>query len=424
MAGVEDTMSKTPKWMTAEDAVACVQSGMSVAFPHLSAEPTALTGALWKRAESLSEVTVYSGMLLSGYGFLSSPAAKNIRFKTWFMPGTLLRKTAADVKADYLPLTYAQTARFLYETPMDVAMIPVSAANADGYHSLGLTCTASKPLVQSGRVLIGQVNHNIPRTLGDSRIHTSKFDVLVDATEPLIEYPSRPIDEVDQAIGQQIAELVPDGSTLSFGVGGIPGAAAQALIAKGSRELKFINTFTDPVMELIEAGCACAANPKAHVGDIFGSRKLYDWVGNNPAVALADALTTHTPEAFVSRKTVVSVNSALEVDLLGQVNAETIGGRQSGAMGGLIDFAVGGQVEGGRFILGLRSRTNSGKPRLVSRLDGAIVSLSRTFVETVVTEFGVASLRNKSVQERALALANIAHPDDREQLLAEAKKLR
>jgi len=328
------------------------------------------------------------------------------------------------VKADYLPLTWAQTARFLYETAFDVAMIQISPADCEGYHSLGLNCTVCRALLDSGKLVIGQVNDNVPRTLGDSRVHGSAFDILVNATEPLIEYPARPTDEVDHAIGELIADLVPDGSTLSFGVGGIPGAAAEALIAKGSRGLKFINTFTDPVMRLIDAGCACAENPKAHCGEIFGTNELYRWVDNNKALALTGALETHTPEALVGRKTVVSVNSALEVDLLGQVNAETIRGRQAGAMGGLVDFAVGGQVEGGQFILGLRSRTNSGLPRIVSRLDGNIVSLSRTFVETVVTEYGVARLRNKSVSERAVALASIAHPEDRDDLLAAAAELR
>ena len=417
-------MSKSPKWLSPAEAVSHVRSGMSLAFPHLSAEPTVLTSALWEHAESLEELEVYSGMLLSGYKFLSMPAAKNIRFKTWFMPGTLLRKTAAEVKAEYLPMTWAQCARFLNETPMDVGMIPISPADADGYHSLGLNCTVSRALVQHSGFVIGQVNANVPRTRGDSLVHSSEFDVLVEADEALIEYPARPTDEIDSAIGRHIAELVPDGSTLSFGVGGIPAATGESLIAKGSRNLKFINTFTDPVMELIKAGCADAELPNAFCGEIFGTDSLYRWVADNEALSLTNALDTHTPEAFVKRKTVVSVNSALEVDLLGQVNAETIGGRQAGAMGGLVDFALGGQVEGGQFILGLRSQTNSGKPRIVSRLDANIVSLSRTFVETVVTEFGVASLRNKSVHERALALAAIAHPDDRDALLAEAAKLR
>lgn len=416
-------MGQTPIWMSTQEAVARVESGMSVAFPHLSAEPTALTAALWERANDLCDLTVVSGMLLSGYTFLSMPAAKNIRFKTWFLPGTLLRKTAPEVTAEYLPLTWAQTARYLMETPFDIGLIQVSPADGKGNHSFGVCCTAAKGIAHSAKLVVAQVNPHMPRTLGDSCIHQSDIDILVDAPEPLIEYPNRPLDEVDAEIGRLIAGLIPDGSSLSLGVGGIPLAAANELINKGARNLRFINTFTDPTMALIEAGCAASDNPKAHTGDIFGSKALYDWVADNPAIALTSALATHTLESFVERKTVVSVNSALEIDLLGQVNAETIGGKQTGSMGGLIDFAVGGQVEGGQFILGLRSQTNSGKPRIVSRLDSHIVTLSRTFVETVVTEFGVASLRNKSVRERAVALAEIAHPDDRPGLLAEVGSL-
>lgn len=416
-------MSKSPKFMSADEAMAHVDSGMSVAFPHLSAEPTALTAALWERAENLENLTVTSGMLLSGYKFLSMPCAKNIRFKTWFLPGTLLRKTAGDVKAEYLPFTWAQTARYLQETSFDVGLIHVSLADEDGYHSYGVCCTAAKGIAEGAKLLIAQVNSNMPRTLGDSRIHASKIDILVEANELLIEYPNRPLDDIDAEIGRQVAQMIPDGSSLSLGVGGIPLAAANALIEKGARDLRFINTFTDPIVSLIEAGCATTENPKAHTGDIFGSKALYDWVAENEAVSLAGALTTHRPEDFVRQKTVVSVNSALEIDLLGQVNAETIGGKQTGSMGGLIDFAVGGQVEGGQFILGLRSQTNSGRPRIVNRLDGHIVSLSRTFIETVVTEFGTAHLRNKSVQERAFTLAEIAHPDDRQALRVEAEKL-
>ncbi len=416
-------MSKQPEVLDARSALAHVRSGMSVAFPHLSAEPTTLTSALWDRAAELSDVTVYSGMLLSGYGFLNSPAAANVRFKTWFLPGTLLRKSTANVRADFLPLTWAQTARFLRETAIDVALIQLSSADEDGWHSAGLNCTVVKALLKSAKFVIAQVNANVPRTLGDARVHASEVDVLVEATEPLIEYPNRPTDAVDESIGKLIAPLVPDGAALSFGVGGIPLAAARALIDKGARDLTFINTFTDPVKELIQAGCARSADPKAYVGDIFGSRELYRWVDGNPALALADALTTHSVEAVAARPGIVSVNSALEVDLLGQVNAETIDGRQAGAMGGSVDWAISGQVEGSRFIIGLRSRTNSGKPRIVRRLDSEIVSVSRTFVEIVVTEFGVANLRNMTVRERALALAEIAHPDDRAHLRREAAAL-
>ncbi|WP_138470379.1 acetyl-CoA hydrolase/transferase family protein [Poseidonocella sp. HB161398] len=416
-------MTKTPVWLSAEEALTRVDSGMSVLFPHLSAEPLVLTRALWSRAETLERLTVCSGMLLSGYGFLSSPAAPKVTFKTWFLPGTLLRKTTGDVKAEYLPMTWAQTARYLDETPFDVGLIQVSPADTDGYYSVGLNSTVVQSILRRAKLVIAQVNPKVPRTRGPSRIDPSQIDILVEAEEPLAEFPNRPGDAIDETIGRQIAGLIPDGAAVSFGVGGIPLAAAEALIARGARGLRPFNTLTDPVMKLIEAGCAADGLPKAHAGDIFGSQALYDWVHENDAVAMTEALQTHTVESFVGRSPVASVNSGLEIDLYGQVNAETIGGRQSGAMGGLVDFAISGQLADSTFILGLRSRTNKGKARIVRRLDGDIVSVSRTFVETVVTEHGVASLRNKTVRERARAIAAIAHPDDRAALLAEAETL-
>jgi 4-hydroxybutyrate CoA-transferase len=416
-------MTKDTRWLTADEALANVDDGMSVVFPHLSAEPTALTEALWQRASHLHNVKVYSGMLLSGYKFLSTPAAEHICFNSWFPPGTLLRKTAMDVKLEYLPMTWAQTARFLTEMSFDVALIHVSAAAADGSFSSGLNCTVVKAILKSAKLVIAQVNANMPYTCGNSRIEATEIDILVDATVPLLAYPNRQIDGVDRKIGRSIASLISHGTALSFGVGGIPLAAAEALIAVNSRNHTFINTFTDPVQALIEAGCGQVENPKAFVGDIFGSLDLYRWVANNPAVALASAQTTHSVESLVARGSVVSVNSALEIDLFGQVNGETIEGKQAGGMGGSVDFAVAGQIEGSHFIIGLRSRTNGDKSRIVRRLDSEIVSVSRTFLQTVVTEFGIADLRNKTVNERAVALASIAHPDDRPSLLEQAAKL-
>lgn len=409
--------------ITASDALACVKSGMTVAFPHLSAEPLALTEALWRRVEELDGITVYSGMLLSGYGFLKGEIASKIRFKTWFMPGTLLRKSAADVKAEYLPLTWAQTGRFLHEVPIDVGLIQVSPADENGMHSIGVNATVAHALIANARTVIAQVNRHMPRTCGDSLVPASAFDMIVEDDRELIEFPFRPTDEIDREIGRRIAELVEDGSTLQFGIGGIPGAAVEAMVERGVRDLSLISMVTDSARQLIDAGCCREANPKAYVGDILGTSDFYRWVDGNPAIALADASTTHTPESFVERKNIFSINSALEIDLFGQVNCETLGGKQAGAIGGSVDFAMAGQVEGVTTVIGMRSTTNRGESRIVRRLDGEIVTISRTFVQRVVTEFGVADLRNKSVGERAIALAQVAHPNHREQLLAQAAEL-
>lgn len=409
--------------VSAKDAFQRLESGMTVAFPHLSAEPTALTEALWNRAQDLDNLTVYSGMLLTGYDFLQGAAAGHFTLKTWFLPGTLLRKSTGNVNAEYLPLTWAQTARFLNEMPIDVGLVQVSAADENGMHSLGVNATVARALVRNAKLVIAQVNEEMPRTLGESFVHTSELDLLVEETRPLIGYAPRATDELDGVIGRRIAELVPDGAVLQMGIGGIPGAAAEALLERGARNITLISMLTDEGRRLIEEGCCRAANPKAFVGDILGSADLYRWVDGNEAVALAEAFDTHTIESFVKRPGLFCINSALEVDLFGQVNCETLGGKQAGAMGGAVDFAVAGQGEGSRMVIGLRSTTNKGQARIVPALDSNIVSISRTFVETVVTEYGVADLRNKSVHERAIELAQIAHPDHREQLLATAASL-
>lgn len=415
-------VNRAGEWMTADAALSRIQSGMAVAFPHLGAEPTLLTEALWRRATGLRDLTVYSGMLLSGYGFLKSEAARNITFKTWFMPGTLLRKSAADVRAEYLPLTWAQAARFLSEIPIDVALIQVSPADADGYHSVG-NAVVTRAIANAARLVIAQVNERMPRTSGASLIHRSELDILVDGTCELTEFPSRPLDAVDLEVGRRIAGLVPDGAVVQLGIGAIPGAAVEGMLQAGKRDLAIINLLTDSGRRLIEAGCCRAENPKAMVGDVLGSHALYDWVDGNAAVALADVLTTHSVESFMARPGLVTINSALEIDLFGQVNSETLGGRQAGGMGGSVDFAIAGQVEGIRSVIGLRATTNDGASRIVTRLEWQIVSLSRTFVETVVTEYGTANLRNKTVNERAVALANVAHPDHRGALLDAAALL-
>lgn len=396
---------------------------MTIAFPHLAAEPLALTEALWQRAETVTDLTVYSGMLLSGYDFLKGPAAANIRFKTWFMPGTLLRKTAADVKAEYLPLTWAQTGRFLNEVNIDVGLIQVSPADENGMHNLGVNATVSRALINNARIVIAQVNANMPRAGGDALVPSSAFAHVVEEDRELIEFPFRATDEIDGTIGRKIAEFVEDGSVLQFGIGGIPGAAVEAMVERGCRDLSLISMATDSARYLIDAGCCREANPKAFVGDILGTSEFYRWIDGNPAIALADASTTHTPESFVERGNIFSINSALEIDLFGQVNCETLGGKQAGAIGGSVDFAMAGQVAGITSIIGMRSTTNKGVSRIVRRLDSEIVTISRTFVQRVVTEYGVADLRNKSVNERALALAEIAHPDHRERLRAEAAEL-
>lgn len=418
------TCSK-PQWRSAADAVAEIRSGMKVAIETASAEPLALTAALWERAAELEDLTVIGGLLMD-YAFMESSAGRNIRLRTWFMPGTLLKKGSPSFDAEFLPLTSVQAIRYFESDPgIDVALVQVSRANADGMHSFGINTSHTRALVKAAKLVIAEVNEEMPFVLGDSLIHASELDILVASDRPLPAFPNRAAaDEADLAIGRQVAALVRDGSTVQVGIGSIPGAFVEGLIQLGRKDLVFISLFTDAVRKLIEAGCCAEHNPKAVVVQVMGTRELYRWVAHNPAVAMADALTTHSLEGLHARKNFVAVNSALEIDLHGQVNSEMLDGRQAGGIGGSMDFTLGAQFEGGLSIFALRSTTTGGASRIVPRFRGnPPVTIPRSLVQVVVTEHGVADLRHLSVRERAVALANIAHPSHRPQLLDAAAGL-
>jgi acyl-CoA hydrolase len=264
----------------------------------------------------------------------------------------------------------------------------------------------------------------MPRTRGQSLIHESEIDILVRGDHPLVPFPHRDGDDIDKAIGARAAELIPDGSTLQFGIGTIPGALLDGLIALRRKDLQIISQVTDPARRLIEAGACRAEGPKAIIGEVLGTEDLYRWSHENDDLFMVDALSTHSIESLVARKNFVSVNSGLEIDLYGQVNSETLDGRQIGAIGGSMDFAMGAQVAGNASIIALRSATKKGVARIVPKLQSGPVTLPRSLVQTVVTEHGVADLRGKTMRERALALAAIAHPDHREELTRHAAQLR
>jgi acyl-CoA hydrolase len=406
------------KWRSAADAIDGVKSGMTVAVGHVGAEPTDLTSELWSRHADLRNVTVISGMMLSGYGFLAHPEA--FRLKTWFMPGTLLSADKRDVTAEYLPFDWTQTARFLSSAPIDIALIQVSEPDEEGNCSFGISTGQHMPMTQNAKLIIAEVNPAMPRTRGRGLINLSRIGMLVRAEHPLLPFPFRRGDAVDEQVGFRAAELVPDGSTLQFGIGGIPGAMLEALVKLERKDLTIYSQVSDPARALIEAGGCRRDGPKAIVGEVIGSTDLYAWSHENEDLYMVNALETHTLDALSKAKHFVSVNSALEVDLFGQVNSEILGGRQVGAIGGSMDFAIGAQFPGALSIVALRSTTKNGGSRIVDCLPRGPVTVPRSLVQMLVSEHGVADLRNKSVLERARAIAEIAAPEHREDLLRAA----
>ena len=413
------------KWCSASDAIKSVTSGMKVAIGTFSAEPLPLTQALWARAPQLRNLTVVTGMLMD-YAFLKAPGHENIHFRTWFMPGTLLKSYGGKINAEFMPLTSVQAVRYFESADdIDLALVQVSPANAEGMHSFGINNSNTRAMVKAAKFVIAEVNEEMPFTLGNSLVHESELNLLVPSNRPLPDFPNRlATDAGDIAIGRSVAALVKDGATVQVGIGSIPGAVCDGLIQMGRKDLLFISLVTDAVRKLIEAGCCVQDNPKAVVVQVMGTRELYRWVGNNPAIAVVDALTTHSLEKLQARKNLVSINSALDIDLYGQVNSELLNGEQAGAIGGSMDFAIGCQFEGALSIFAIRSTTSSGASKILAHFKShGPVTIPRSLVHIVVTEWGVADLRNLSVRERARALASIAHPDHRAALLDAARNM-
>jgi acyl-CoA hydrolase len=411
------------KKVSAQEAMRSVQSGMLVATGGLSAEPLALLEALGERAASLNGVTLLGGMLLNGYRALAPHLGNSIRLESWFMPQTLLGDVGLGPNVDFLPMTWTQTCGYVQTLKIDVCLVQVSPADKNGFHSLGVSPSLNLFLIRQAAVVIAQINQDMPYTTGNTLVHESEIDFAVEHDAPLPPFPHRPPDELDAVIGRSVADLIPDGATIQSGVGTIPESVVRCLAEDGRRGLMLTSMITDSGRDLIESGSCVADGPAAVVGEACGSADLYRWVDHNPAVEFQDGLHTHSLMALASRRSFVSINSTLEVDLYGQLNSEVLRSGQSGGIGGSVDFMMGAQLPDNMSVIALPSTTKRGASRIVPCISRGIVTAPRTLVQFVVTEYGVADLRYLTAGRRADALANISHPDHRDELLAAAKEL-
>jgi acyl-CoA hydrolase len=387
----------------------------------MSGEPLSLTSALWSRWESLRDVTVVTGMMVTGYPFLRPGLTESFRLLTWFLPDALTGTRTRSGQAEYLPWTWRQVAERLPDLGPDIAFVQVAPADAEGYHSFGSSASLTGALIGSSSMVVAEVNPRMPTTAG-ARVHRSRLHVTVEAEHELPELRSRRGGAVDRAIAAHVASLVPEGSTLQVGLGTIPEEVARQLAQGGARGLRLHSLVNDGARELVEAGACTPDPPQVLAAELLGSRALYDWADRNPAVEMAAADATHGLRALGRIRKLVALNSALEVDLYGQVNAELLEGWQVGGVGGSLDFAMGAQYEGARFIVALRSTTSAGASRIVPSLRGP-VTIPRQLGQLVVTEHGVVDLRQGSVRERAEALVAIAAPEHREELQRAAGQL-
>jgi acyl-CoA hydrolase len=310
--------------------------------------------------------------------------------------------------------------------PLDVAMVQVSPPDRHGYCSLGVSVDVSRAAVQSAKHVIAQVNPQMPRTHGDGLIHFSQFDAMVESNVPLYEHGHPALSQVELAIGRHCAGLVEDGATIQMGIGAIPDAVLAALT--GHKRLGIhTEMFSDGLIDLVKRGVVTGQDKKNHPGKIvssfvMGTRKLYDFVDDNPLVVLLDIAYVNDTAVIRRNPKVTAINSAIEIDLTGQVCADSIGTRQYSGVGGQMDFIRGASLsEGGKPVIALPSVTSRGESRITPCLkQGAGVVTTRAHVQYVVTEYGVAYLYGKNLRQRAAALIEIAHPDHRARLEEEA----
>jgi acyl-CoA hydrolase/GNAT superfamily N-acetyltransferase len=416
---------------TAEKALRFLQRGHRVFIGSGCGEPQHLVRAFEESMMRLADLEILHILSLGKSRYTEASFHEKCRLKSFFVAGAT-REAVAEGRADYTPVNLVDIPELFRSgaLPITVALIQVSAPDEHGFCSYGVAVDIVKAAAESAGHVIAQINPSMPRTLGDSFIHVRDLDALVEFEEPLLEMEQPLMNATAEAIGKHVARLIDDGSTIRAGVGSLPNAALYALDAK--RDLGVhTDMLTDAYLHLIHKGAITNARKTLHPGKIvtsfcLGTRKLYDFVHNNPMVAFFPSEYTNDYLVISQNDKMVTINSALEVDITGQVCADSLGYVIYSGVGGAVDFFRGARnSRGGKTIVVLPSTTLDGeKSRIVPALtEGAGVVTTRGGVQYVVTEYGIAHLHGKSLRERALALIGIAHPDFRDELTKAAQRL-
>src|SRR5512134_3485507 len=415
--------------VSAEEAVSVVKSGARVFIHSVAAAPRRLVEALTARAPELRVVEIVSLHTEGPAPYAAPELAKSFRVNALFV-GANVRRAVEEGRADYLPVFLSEVPSLFRSgiLPLDVALVHVSPPDRHGFCSLGVSVDVARAAVQTARVVVAQVNPRMPRSHGDGLIHVDAIDYMVEVDDPIHELRPAELTDVERSIGRHCAELVEDGSTLQIGIGAIPQATLAAL---GDHHRLGIHTemLSDGVVDRVEKGVVTGEMKRVHPGKIvagfaIGSRRLYDFLDDNPLVAMLDMAYVNDTAVIRRNPRVTAINSAIEVDLTGQVCADSIGDRQYSGVGGQMDFIRGASLsEQGKPIIALPSATSTGESRVVSMLKPAAgVVTTRAHVHFVVTEHGIADLFGKNLRQRAAALIAIAHPAHRDALAGEARR--
>jgi len=411
-------MARTFSTTSAAGAIERLAPGMKVLLPPGCGEPRALVAEVCRQSERLRDLTLMGGIHLGEYPW-ARPEHAPLRYATWHM-SPLLSQARRRGRVEFVPMRYfdlvTEFARGGRWAP-DAVLVHTAPPDARGYLSLGVSVSVALPAARTAPLVIAQVNPRMPRACGGGWLHTSQVDVAVEVDEPLVEYPPPVVGDIERAIGAHVAGLVPDGAVVQVGVGAIPQAVLEAL---GShRDLSLHSLLVDAGVGLIERGAATAARKRFHRGrhdlaEAMGTRRTFDFVHDNALVNMESSAFTHDPELIARLDRFVAINSALEIDLTGQVTAESLGARQVAGIGGQFDFVLGAsRSAGGMSIIALPA--TGGRDGAISRIVphlglGAGVTTPRYLADWVVTEHGAARLKGLSDRARATALIAVAHP--------------
>ena len=413
---------------TAEEAVTHIKSGDRVVIAHACGEPSYLVDAMVANAAAYRDVELVHMVAMGAGAYCKPEYAENFRHNAIFVGGSS-RDAVAQGRADFTPCFFFEVPRLFSTTlPVDVAMVMVTPPDENGRCSLGVSVDYTYEAVKQAKTVIAQVNPQMPWTGPNSTVSVEDLYIIVEHEAPLIELKPGKIGDIEKAIGANCAKLIPDGATLQLGIGAIPDAVLLSL--KDKKDLGIHSEmFSDGVVELAEAGVITNAKKTLNPGKfvvtfLMGTKRLYDFVNNNPDVDMRPVDYVNNPFVVAQNDKLISINSCVQVDLMGQVASETIGSKQISGVGGQVDFVRGASAsKGGVSILAMPSTVKGKISKIVPQLDeGASVTTSRNDVDYVVTEYGIAALKGRTLRDRARNLIEIAHPDFRDELKAEFEK--
>ena len=422
--------------MTALEAVRLIKSGDRVFLTGNCSVPLHLLSALVEYAPNLQNVELCQALTVAGSEYVRPEMEGHLRVNSFFVSHNV-RKAIHEGKADFTPVLLSEFPLLFQKgiLSLDVALVHISPPDEDGYCRLGIEAGLTRSQAESAKLVIAQVNKQMPSMMGDTLFHVTQLGAIVEVDEPLAELPMT--NDTDHQLVQRIAgfiaDRIPDGATLQLGIGGIPDAVLGYLYEKKDLGIHS-ELFSDGVIDLVEKGIINGSRKTIHTGKItagfiLGTRRLYDWVHNNPLIEIRRTEYVNNPFIIAQNKNMVAINSAIEIDLTGQVCSDSIGTKIYSGVGGQMDFIYGASLsDGGLPIIALPSTTTLKDGTIISRIvpmlkPGAGVVTSRNHVHYIATEYGMVDLYGKTIRQRTQALISIAHPDFRDDLTAQAKQL-